>query len=90
MARLNDTQALTERPFAAGESHSISTRKIDNGYLTSVTTCNPNTKEYKTAEVFTKNPPKIMAPRMDGRQRGPAPDSGNTLRDAKAYLGDDV
>lgn len=84
--RLNDTSSLVNRPFAAGEDHSISTRKIDNGYLTRVSTCNPETGEYKSAEVFTKGQPRITAPRIDGRQGGSV-DSGNSLREAREYLG---
>ena len=84
--RLNDTASLATRPFEAGESHSISTRKIDNGYLTCTSTYNPRTGECRSAETFSRNPPRIIAPRVDGRS-GANPDSGNSLRGAKDYLG---
>ena len=90
MRRLNDTEALVERPFQAGEEHTISTRKIANGYLVRQSSYNPNTGECHSAETFTKNPPKIKAPSLDGRQKGPAPDNANSLADAAAYLGKDV
>lgn len=84
--RLNDTQALVARGLDAGQSHSISTRKIDNGYVTSVSTCDPMTGRYDHAELFTANPPNIKPPRIDGRQ-GASVDSPSSLREAKAYLG---
>jgi hypothetical protein len=85
-SRLNDTSAIIERGLSAGESHSISTRKIDNGYVTSVSTCNPTTGSYDHAEVFTANPPNISPPKLDGRQ-GASVDKPTSLKEAKEYLG---
>lgn len=88
--RLSDTAALTQRPFAAGEDHSISSRKIENGYLTRVSTCNSHTGEYKSSEHFTKNPPRITAPKMDGRQGSSGDVGSESLADTRKYLGEDV
>ncbi len=84
--RLNDTEALVVRPFAGGEEHSISSRKIENGYLTRTSSYNPGTGECKSAEIFTKNPPKLTAPRMDGRQ-GRDATGDSSLADTVKYLG---
>lgn len=88
--RLNDTVAIAGRPFAAGEEHTIRSRKIDNGYITHVSTCNPETGEYKCAEVFTKEPPRITPPSMDGRQSRGTNVGSEVLADTKKYLGDKV
>lgn len=80
-SRLNDTAALTSRPMEAGMSHSVSARKIDNGFIVSESTCNPKTGEYRSTEHFSEKAP--LAPqRMD---RG----SESSLRDAMDLLNDD-
>jgi hypothetical protein len=84
--RLNDTASLAAKPLGAGESHSISTRKIDNGYITTTSSCNEATGEYRSSQTFTKNPPRITPPAVDGRQ-GVSPDgAGSALRGAVEYL----
>lgn len=84
--RLNDTSALVGRPLEPGESHSICTEKIDNGYLTRVSTYNPATGENREAKKFSETPPQIEAP--TGKPGNPAPDQGNPLRDTMDYLSD--
>lgn len=94
MARLNDTQGLTARPFAGGEEHSVSSRRIDNGYLVRTSTCNPETGEYKSSERFMASQPNITAPRVDGRQVGSASRAGSVgdegLAGTRSYLGGKV
>lgn len=85
--RLNDTESLTSRPFQAGEDHSISVRRVENGYLTRTSSYNPGTGDCKSAEVFTKNPPRLIPPKMDSRQGSVG--EGNTLKQTKEYLGGD-
>ena len=84
--RLNDTVAITAKPLDANESHSICTRKIDNGYITRTSYYNEGTGESRSAEKFTKTAPKITPPRADGRQ-GASPDSPSSLRETVEYLG---
>lgn len=83
--RLSDTASLTNSPAEAGESHHISTRKIDNGYIVNQSTCNPRTGEYRSSEAFMATPPRVIPGRV---ARGPAPDSSESLREARDYLGD--
>lgn len=86
--RLNDTEALRSRPFDAGEDHSVSVRKIDNGYMVRHSSCNPNTGEYKSSEVFSAKPPRIIPARMDGRQGGTEGACGpEGLGATRAYMG---
>lgn len=84
--RLNDTAAITGRPFAQGEDHSIHVRRIDNGFIVRTSTCNENTGEYKSSEMFTKNPPRITPPKVDGRQVG-SNAGDESLAETKRYLG---
>lgn len=88
MARLNDTRAIAEEGREAGERHSISTRKISNGYIVEKTTSNPNTGEWSCSETYMDRPPKIMPARVS---RGPSPDQGegNSLADTMKYLNQD-
>lgn len=84
MARLNDTRALTDKPFAAGEEHSVRTEQIDNGYLIHRSSYNPNTGSYKCSKEFSRTVPNITPPKVG---RGAASDGdGNTLADTKNYL----
>lgn len=86
--RLSNTAAITERPYEAGEDHSVSVRKIENGYLTRTATCNPNTGSYRSSEVFTKTPPRITPPSMDAGQ-GEEMVGSQTLGDTMRYLKED-
>lgn len=88
MARLNDTRALTDRPYAAGVEHTVRSEKIDNGYLVHRSSYNPETGEYKCSKTFYRSVPNITPPKVG---RGAAGDGdGSTLSDAKAYLGKNV
>ena len=86
--RLNDTAALTSRPFGAGENHSVSVSKIDNGYLVRTTSCNDRTGEYKVNESFSSSPPRILPAKLDGRQGGGNGAVGaEGLSTTRSYLG---
>ena len=84
--RLSDTVGLVREGAEPGESHSLSVRRIENGHITTVSTCNPRTNEYRSSEVFTKSPPKISPPRIDGRQASAGSES---LGDTMSYLKDE-
>lgn len=81
--RLNDTRAITEKGYQAGERHSICSEKIENGYLVITDTCNPGTGEYKCTKTFTREAPNIRPPEFTGR-RGKGINSA--LADTKTYL----
>lgn len=85
MARLNDTAAIAEAPARSGQEHSVSTRKIDNGYVVRQSTYSESTGEYKSSESFMKEPPRITAPGVKkGRADGPS-----DLATAMRYLNND-
>ncbi len=84
-ARLNDTKALTAEA-SDGASHSISTEKIDNGFLVRQSSCDPRTGEYKSTTVFQATPPRLIPGRA--ARQGASPDSGNSLRQTMDYLKD--
>lgn len=92
MARLNDTAALTSAPSRGGESHHISTRKIDNGFLVERSTCT-DTGEYKSSTEFHREAPRVAistsrARSPNGEPSGRKSDVGSeSLRDASEYLG---
>lgn len=83
--RLNDTRALTAQPPGGNQEHSVSVRKIDDGFIVRTSTCNPETGEYKSREQYHERAPRIIAPRV---ARGPAPENEGSLRDTMAYLND--
>jgi hypothetical protein len=82
--RLNDTAALASKPLGAGESHSISTRKIDNGYVVTTSSCNPDTGGYSSTERFTASAPRIIPGRT--ARTGQSPDGPNSLAGAMDYM----
>jgi hypothetical protein len=84
--RLNDTAALVTRPPGSGESHGVSVRKIDNGYMISQHSSNERTGEYSCTESYSERAPRIIPARV---AYGPAPDQGNSLRGAVQSLGQD-
>jgi hypothetical protein len=90
--RLNDTEALVAKGFAPGSDHSVSVRPIDGGFITRTSSYDPETGHCKSSEVFSKNPPRITPPRMDGRQGRTNGDATGSegLAGTKAYLGKDV
>lgn len=77
--RLNDTAALVERPPGAGESHRISCRKIENGFLTSVHSFNDGTGKCTEKEVFTKEYPRIRPPELGRRTNVGDSSLGDTI-----------
>ena len=79
--RLNDTQALVERPVPPiNEHHSLVCRKIDNGFL--VTDVGPKS----CSETFYREPPRIIPARV-ARSKDTT-DSGG-LADTMGYLGEE-
>lgn len=54
--RLNDTEALADAPFEGELSRTVSTRKIDNGYLTRTSEYNSQTGECRSSERFSRRP----------------------------------
>lgn len=60
---LNSSRVLAERSPRGGESHHISTRKIDNGYLIEKSTCT-ETGEYRSSCEFSSEAPKITPARV--------------------------
>ena len=83
--RLSDTAALVAEPFGRGEEHSISTRKIENGFITRTSRSNPMTGEYECREAFSKSQPRIL-PARTARGVGEA-NGESTLRETMSYLG---
>jgi len=81
--RLNDTKGLT-REFSGDVSHTVSTRKIDNGYLIRRSSSNDHTGEYSSSETFSAAPPKVNPPSVS--RGNPAPDQGSPLKGAMEYL----
>lgn len=79
MGRLNDTAAL--RGPSSCCDISVSTRKIDNGYIKSTSSYNQKTGAFKSSEEFVTRP-------SDEPDRGAVGNEG--LGDTKRYLGDDV
>jgi len=83
--RLNDTRALVDQPPRYGENHTVSTRKIDNGFLVCESSCDPKTGEYRSSEQFYKEAPRVIPPKV---ARGQNPDAGSALADTMKYLAD--
>ena len=61
--RLNDTAALVREPGGNLE-HSVSVRRIDNGFLVCRTTHNEGTGTYTRSEEFSKNAPRVGMPQV--------------------------
>ena len=61
--RLNDTAAIVREPGGNLE-HSVSVRRIDNGFLVRRTTHNEGTGTYTHSEEFSKNAPRIGMPQV--------------------------
>ena len=85
MSRLSDTRALVEGPARGGESHHISTRKIDNGFLIEKSVCT-NTGEYKTSTEFSKDAPRVQT-KVVGRPTGRGIVGNENIEDTVNYLG---
>lgn len=63
MAKGNDVAG----PMREGEDHSVSVRKIDNGYVIRTSSCG-NDGNYQSSEVFSKEMPEIRPPAVINRQ----------------------
>ena len=83
--RLNSTTPLAGRPLEANESRSVSTRKIDGGYIVRTSYCNEATGEYRSREEFTKTPPKVGSLRS-AESRGEDKTGSLGLADTMNYL----
>lgn len=81
--RLNDTSAIATRSSGVGADHSISTRKIDNGYVVSESSFNPATGEFKRSESFQAEAPKVIPGKVEKDDS-----AGGGLRDTMNYLSD--
>lgn len=86
MGRLNDTKALTQRPSDAGVEHTVRSQKIENGYLTSTSSYNPGTGECTEKRQFSKEPPRITPPVVEGSS-APGSVGSESLGDTMQYLG---
>lgn len=83
--RLNDTAAIASRTSGdAGAHHSISTRKIDNGWLVETSSHDPTTGHYRSSTKFASNQPRLIPGRA--ARIGASPDSSGSMRDACDYL----
>lgn len=85
--RLNDTAAFRSVPSSGNTSHSVSVRKIDNGYVESTSDYNSMTGESKYSERFSEMAPDIG--RVNGPRAGVGPDVENRLSDTMRYLNND-
>ena len=86
-ARLNNTSAITGKGYDAGEHHSYSYRKIDNGYVVEECTSNYGTGDYKSKSTFVKEKPEFPALKLGkGDNADLAGASQNALADTKSYL----
>lgn len=81
--RLNDTAAIAATPPSGNQEHSISVRKIDNGFIARSSTCNNATGEYKSSEQFFSSAPRIIPAKV---ARTGESSSGGGLADTMAYL----
>lgn len=81
--RLNDTAAIAASPPSGNQEHSISVRKIDNGFVARSSTCNSATGEYKSSEQYFENAPKIVPAQV---AKVMSVRSGGGLADSVDYL----
>jgi len=85
MPRLNDTKALRAEPFADVEK-TTRVRQIDNGYITTHSSFNQKTGDYKCSEKYSAG-----APKDEDDYAGNRAGVGNeSLSDTKKYLGNGV
>jgi len=80
MPRLNDTNALRSAPMADVDK-TTSTRKIDNGYITSHSTYNKKTGSFVSSEEYSEKMPSSESHCCVGNE---------SLSDTKKYLGNDI
>jgi len=81
MPRLNDTAALVALPSDGATEHTVSVKKIDNGYLTRTSSYNYETGECRSNEQFSTEKPRINPPGVSRDAAG-----SNSLSDTKRYL----
>lgn len=81
--RVSDTAAIAGKPSSGMTSHSIHTRKIDNGFVICEHSYNPETGECRDRESFSKSQPRIMPGKV---AYGEVAKDGD-LGDAVKYLG---
>lgn len=87
MRRLNDTAALAERSPDGELSHSISSRKVGDGYVVNSHTYNASTGESRCDEQYYKEPPKIVPGRVSrGMPVGRDAAGSRGLSDTMSYL----
>lgn len=82
--RLNDTAVLALAAPRGGESHSISTREIENGWLIESSVCNERTGTYRHSTRFVETPPRVIPGRA--ARVGGSPDSSSSLRQTVEYM----
>jgi hypothetical protein len=81
--KLNSESVLAGKLVSGGEdSHSISSRKIDNGYIVSSHSYNSRTGECKSSERFVEGEPRLVP----GKEFGITSSVKNPLRGAVDYL----
>jgi hypothetical protein len=81
-SRLSDTNSLVAVPSDGMSSHSIHTRKVENGYMICESSSDPNTGQYRSTERFSATAPRIIP----GRVAYGKVSSDGDLGDAVKYL----
>ncbi len=77
MGRMSDTKALIEKPLAMGMERTISSRKIDNGFVIRTNEYNMKTGDCKSSEMYSP----------DGRLPISGKVGDETLAATKRYMG---
>lgn len=84
MPKLNNTNALRAEPIGGDVEKTTRVRAIDNGYVTTRSSYNQKTGDYKSSEEYSKSMPS-------GDANGSRCGVGNeSLSETKRYLGGDV
>jgi len=83
--RLNDTAGLVAVPLDGASEHTVSVRKMGDGYLIRTSRFNSDTGAYTCDEEYTKAAPRLSV--EGGRDSSVG---AETLSDTKRYLGNDV
>lgn len=82
--RLNDTASISgPAKGGANVNHTVSCRKISNGYVVSTSSYNDGTGEYRSSEQFMSSPPRIIPGKVI---QGGSPDGASTMSDCARYL----
>ena len=81
--RLNDTRAVVDMSTnGGGASHSISSEKIENGWLIRQSSSDPRTGEYRCSTSFSANQPRLIPGRAVRNGMG----GNGGLKDTMDYL----